>query len=95
MDNNLDSTDTILMGLNSIDADPKGPDDITNLFDFDKWQSAPVEPFSIDSTNSLENVLYKTSTDIGLQNIKQLSSLRITDYWGYNFYGRFHWECTQ
>ncbi len=26
----------LLMGLNSIDADLKGPDDITNPFDFDK-----------------------------------------------------------
>jgi hypothetical protein len=36
MDNNLDFTDTILMELDSIDEDLKGPDDIMNLFDFDK-----------------------------------------------------------
>jgi hypothetical protein len=31
----LDFTDTILMGLNSIDADLNRPDDVTNPFDFD------------------------------------------------------------
>ncbi len=35
LDNDLYFTDTILMGLNSIDADLKRPDDIMNLFDFD------------------------------------------------------------
>ncbi len=69
------------MGLDSIDADLKGPDNVTNPFNFDKWWSMPVEHFSIDSTDSLENILYKTSTDVGLQNIKQLSSLRKTDYY--------------
>ncbi len=29
-------TDTVLKGLNSIDADLNRPDDITNPFDFDK-----------------------------------------------------------
>jgi hypothetical protein len=29
-------TDAVLMGLNSIDADLNRPDDITNLFNFDK-----------------------------------------------------------
>ena len=72
MDNDLNFTDTILMGLNSIDADVKGLDDIMNPFDFNKWRSAPVEPFSIENINSLENVLFKTSTDIGLQNSKEL-----------------------
>jgi hypothetical protein len=38
-----------------------------------------VEPFSIKNTNSLENLLYKTSTDIGLQNSKEFSSLETTD----------------
>jgi hypothetical protein len=33
----------------------------------------------MENTNSLENILYKTSTDIGLQNSKELSSLRKTD----------------
>jgi hypothetical protein len=36
MDNDLNFTDTILMGLNSIDADVKGLDDIMNPFDFNK-----------------------------------------------------------
>jgi hypothetical protein len=36
LDNNLYFTDTVLMGLDSIDADLKRPDDITNPFDFDK-----------------------------------------------------------
>ncbi len=66
------------MGLDSIDTDLKGPDDIMNPFDFDKWWSMPVEPFSTDSTNSKENILYKMSTDIGLQNIKQSPSFRKT-----------------
>jgi hypothetical protein len=34
LDNDLDFTDTILMGLNSIDADLNRPDDGTNPFDF-------------------------------------------------------------
>jgi hypothetical protein len=36
LDDHLDFTDTILMGLDSIDTDLKGPDDIMNPFDFDK-----------------------------------------------------------
>jgi hypothetical protein len=38
-----------------------------------------VEPFSIKNTDSLGNVLYKTSTEIGLQHSKELSSLKRTD----------------
>ncbi len=38
-----------------------------------------MEPFSIENTDSLENVLYKTSTDIGLQNSKELFGLQMTD----------------
>jgi hypothetical protein len=38
-----------------------------------------VEPFSIENTDSLENVLYKTSTDVGLQNCKELSRLKKAD----------------
>jgi hypothetical protein len=34
LDNDLDFMDTILMGLDSIDADLSRPDDVTNLFDF-------------------------------------------------------------
>jgi len=34
MDIDLNFTDAISMGLDSMDADLKGPDDITNLFDF-------------------------------------------------------------
>ncbi len=82
MDNDLDFIDAILMGLNSMDADLKRPDDVTNLFDFNMWWSAPVEPFIIKNTDSLENVLYKTSTDIGLQNSKELSSLKAADTYG-------------
>ncbi len=36
LDDDLNFTDTILMGLNSIDADLKGPDGVINPFDFDK-----------------------------------------------------------
>jgi hypothetical protein len=32
MDDDLDFADTILMGLNSIDADLNGPDNVTKLF---------------------------------------------------------------
>ncbi len=34
LDNDLDSSDTVLMGLDSIDADLKGPDNITNPVPF-------------------------------------------------------------
>ncbi len=67
------------MGLNSMDADLNRPDDVTNLTDFNMWWSTPVEPFSIKNTNSLETVLYKTSTNIGLQNSNELSSLKTAD----------------
>ncbi len=66
LDNDLDFTDTVLMGLDSMDADLNRPDDITNQFKFDIWRSVPVEPFSIKNTNSLETVLYEMSTNIGL-----------------------------
>jgi hypothetical protein len=36
MDGDLNFADTVLMVLDSIDADLKGPDDITNLFNTDK-----------------------------------------------------------
>jgi hypothetical protein len=35
LDDDLDCTDTILMGLDYIDADLKRSDDVTNLFGFD------------------------------------------------------------
>ncbi len=35
LDDDLDFRDTVLMGLDSIDANLNRPDDITNLFDFD------------------------------------------------------------
>ncbi len=38
-----------------------------------------MEPFSIKNTNSLETVLYKTSTDLGLQKSNELSSLKTAD----------------
>jgi hypothetical protein len=41
-----------------------------------------VEPFGIKNTNSLETVLYETSTDIGLQNSKELCSLKTADIYG-------------
>jgi hypothetical protein len=34
VDDDLDFTDAVLMGLNSMDADLNRPDDITNQFDF-------------------------------------------------------------
>ncbi len=41
-----------------------------------------MEPFSIKNTDSLETVLYKMSTDIGLQNCKELSSLKTAGTYG-------------
>ncbi len=79
LDDDLNFSDTILIRLNSMDADLNRPDDFTNLFNFDMWRSAPVKPFSIKNTDSLENVLYKTSTNIGLQNSNELSSLKTAD----------------
>ncbi len=70
------------MGLNSIDADLNRPDEVTNLFDVDMWWSAPVETFSIENTNSLETIPYETSTNIGLQNSNELSSLKTADRYG-------------
>jgi hypothetical protein len=35
LDNYLNFTDTVLMGLDSMDADLNKPDDVTNPFDFD------------------------------------------------------------
>jgi hypothetical protein len=34
MDNDLDFMDTVLMGLNSMDADLSRPDEVTNPFNF-------------------------------------------------------------
>ena len=36
MDGDLNFADTVLMVLDSIDADLKGPDEVTNPFNFDK-----------------------------------------------------------
>ncbi len=41
-----------------------------------------MEPFSIKNTDSLESVLYKTSTNLGLQNSNELSSLKTADLYG-------------
>ncbi len=49
----------LLMGLDFLDVDLNGPDDVTNLFDFSKCWSTPGEPISFDCTNSLETVLHK------------------------------------
>jgi hypothetical protein len=43
-----------------------------------------VEPLSTKNTSSLENVLYEKSTNIGLQNSKELSSLKMTDIYSTN-----------
>ncbi len=68
------------MGLDSMnDAVLKGPDDITNPFDFNLWQSAPVETLGI---KKLETVLYKTSTNVELQISNELSSLKAIDFYG-------------
>ncbi len=82
LDDDLDFMDTILMGLDSIDADLDRPDDVTNPFDFDMWWSTPVEPFGIKNTKSLETVLYKISTNVELQNSNEMSSLKTADLYG-------------
>ncbi len=61
LDDDLDFTDTVLMGLDSMIADLDRPDGVTNLFDFNLWRSALVEPFSIENTKSLETLLYETN----------------------------------
>ncbi len=76
---NLNFTDTILMGLDSMDdAVLKGPDDVTNPFNFKLWWSAPVETLGI---KKLETILYKTSTNVELQISNELSSLKAIDYY--------------
>ncbi len=80
LDNDLNFTDTLLMGLDSMDADLKGPDDVVNPFDFNLWQSAPVEPLGIKNTEKLETVLYKTSKNIGMQISNELSTLKAIDF---------------
>ncbi len=41
-----------------------------------------MEPFSIKNTDSLETITNKASTDIGLQNSKELSCLKTADSYG-------------
>ncbi len=56
------------MGFDSIDADLKRPDNLTNPFNFDKWQStASRTSESTPSKKYLEIVQY----ELGLQNIKE------------------------
>ncbi len=65
LDNDFDFVDTVLMGLDSMDgAVLKGPDDVTNPFDFNLWRSVPVETLGI---KKLETVLYKMSTNVELR----------------------------
>ncbi len=76
LDDDLCFTDTVLMGLDSIDADLNRPDDVTNPFDFDKWQStASRTSESTTSTKHLEIIGYKS----GLHHSKQLSSFKTAD----------------
>ncbi len=77
LDNDLDFMDTILMGLDSIDdAVLKGPNDVTNPFNFNEWRStASRTSESTTSTKYLEIVRYKS----GLQNSNELSSLKTAD----------------
>ncbi len=53
------------------DAVLKGPDDVTNSFDFNLWRSAPVKTLGIEK---LETVLFKKSTNDELQISSELSS---------------------
>ncbi len=69
-------TDTISMGLDSIDADLKRPDDVTDVFYFDKEQStASRTTESTTSTKYLEILQYES----GLHHSKQSSSLKKAD----------------
>jgi hypothetical protein len=82
LDDDLDFTDTVLMGLESIDdAVLNGCNDVTNPFNFSKWRSAPLEPLSIENMGILATVLYKTSTNVELQISNELSSLKAMDYY--------------
>ncbi len=69
------------MGLESMDADLKGPHDVTNPFDFNLWQSTPVELLGIKNTEKLETILYETSTNVGLQISNEMSSLKAIDFY--------------
>jgi hypothetical protein len=63
----------------SMDADLKRPDEVTNLFNFDKCQStASRASESTWCTKYLEMVQYES----GLHHSKQLSSLSKTDTYG-------------
>jgi hypothetical protein len=63
------------MELDSIDADQKRSDDITNPFDFDnQWFTTSRTSESTPSTKYLEIVQYES----GLHHSKQLSSLKKT-----------------
>ncbi len=80
LDNDLNFTDNVLMGLDSMDDGAlKGPDDITNLFNFNLWWSAPMETLGI---KKLENVLYETSTNVESWISNELSSLQAIDFYG-------------
>jgi hypothetical protein len=79
LDDNLDFTDAILMGLESIND---AVDDVTNPFDFSKGRSMPVEPLGIENMGKLATVLYKMSTNIELQISNELSSLKSMDFYG-------------
>jgi hypothetical protein len=53
---------------------------IRSIFTF--WWPAPVEPLGIKNTENLETLLYETSTNVGLQNSNDLSSLKAIDFYG-------------
>jgi hypothetical protein len=77
LDDDLDFTDTVLMRLDSMDADLNRPDDVTNPFDFDTWRStASRTSESTPSTKYLEIVQYESGLH---HSSKQLLSLSKTD----------------
>ncbi len=41
-----------------------------------------MEPLGIKNTENLETVLYEMSTNVGLQNSNELSSLKAIDFYG-------------
>ncbi len=77
--NDLYFTDTVLMGLNFIDADLNRPDDVTNPFGFNKWRStASRTSENTTSTKYFEIVQNKSELHHSSRHLR------------YNFYGLDH-----
>ncbi len=83
LDNNLNCTDTVLMGLYSIDADLKRPDDVTNWFNFDNQRStASRTSESTPSAKYLEIVQYESGLQSSLKKTDTYSAISMVDSTG-------------